>query len=272
MSFLNPARLVIEVEYLTEVRIVTRDRFPDGVAEHLKWYVYRLIDPRNGDTFYVGKGQGDRVFEHARGLDVVERDELLPAKLERIRRIRAAGLEVGHVIHRHGLASQNVAYQVEAAVIDAYPGLTNQVSGHGSGDFGSRHVEEIISEYAGEEFQVEEDLMLISIGVTYYQLDDPYDAVRFAWKVSQSRAERCNLVLARHRGLVVGAYRPTKWLPATRENFSDLASRRDFDDAPDRLGFVGDRADDVWDKYVGRRVPERFPLTQNAIRYLKAGT
>jgi len=251
---------------------VTRDRFPDGVTEHLKWYVYRLIDPRNGDTFYVGKGQGNRVFEHAKGLGVVEEGDLLPAKLERIRRIRAAGLEVGHVIHRYGLSTSALAYEVEAAVIDAYPGLTNQVSGHGSGDFGSRHVEEIINEYAGEEFQVEEDLMLISIGVTYYQLGDPYDAVRFAWKVNQSRAERYNLVLARHGGLCVGAYRPLRWLPATLENFSDLASRRDIDENPDRLGFVGNRADDVWDKYVGKRVPERFPRTQNAIRYLKAGT
>jgi hypothetical protein len=36
--------------------------FPPGVAEKLKTYVYRLIDPRNGETFYVGKGKGDRVF------------------------------------------------------------------------------------------------------------------------------------------------------------------------------------------------------------------
>lgn len=255
---------------------MTRDQFPDGVAEHLKWYVYRLIDPRNGDTFYVGKGQGNKVFEHARGLQVVEAGDLLTAKLERIREIRAAGLEVGHVIHRHGLGTQTLAYEVEAAVIDAYPGLTNQVSGHGSGDYGSRHVEEIINEYAGEEFQLEEDLMLISIGVYYYRRDDPYDAVRFAWKLNRSRAEQHRLVLARVRGLVVGAYRPTKWIPATRENFADLSNRYDdfgdIDELPGKLGFVGEPAEDVWDNYVGKRVPERFPRTQNAIRYLKAGT
>lgn len=43
------------------------DAFPAGVAEKLKTYVYRLIDPRNGETFYVGKGRGDRVFAHVRG-------------------------------------------------------------------------------------------------------------------------------------------------------------------------------------------------------------
>ena len=38
------------------------DSFPRGVAERLNWYVYRLTDPRNGETFYIGKGKGDRIF------------------------------------------------------------------------------------------------------------------------------------------------------------------------------------------------------------------
>ena len=42
------------------------DSFPADVARRLKTYVYRLIDPRNGETFYVGKGQGNRVFAHIR--------------------------------------------------------------------------------------------------------------------------------------------------------------------------------------------------------------
>ncbi len=43
------------------------NEFPPGVIEHLGWYVYRLIDPRDGSTFYVGKGKGNRVFAHMRG-------------------------------------------------------------------------------------------------------------------------------------------------------------------------------------------------------------
>ena len=34
------------------------DSFPPEVVQALGHYVYRLIDPRNGETFYVGKGQG----------------------------------------------------------------------------------------------------------------------------------------------------------------------------------------------------------------------
>ena len=39
-------------------------KFSPEVAKELKYYVYRLIDPRNGQTFYVGKGKNNRVFAH----------------------------------------------------------------------------------------------------------------------------------------------------------------------------------------------------------------
>lgn len=42
--------------------------FPSEVFDKLGYYVYRLIDPRNGDTFYVGKGQRNRVFDHIKGV------------------------------------------------------------------------------------------------------------------------------------------------------------------------------------------------------------
>ncbi len=54
-------------------------------------YVHRLIDPRNGETFYVGKGQGNRVFAHIHE----QVDEGDPSnKLKRIRDIHLAGFEV----------------------------------------------------------------------------------------------------------------------------------------------------------------------------------
>ena len=33
-------------------------KFNNEVIEQLDNYVYRLIDPRNGNTFYVGRGKG----------------------------------------------------------------------------------------------------------------------------------------------------------------------------------------------------------------------
>ena len=51
-----------------------RDHFSPGIAEFLGWYVYPLIDPRNGETFYVGKGLGDRLFQHV-GEALIEQDD-----------------------------------------------------------------------------------------------------------------------------------------------------------------------------------------------------
>ena len=39
-------------------------KFPNEVIEKLQYYVFRLIDPRHGETFYVGKGKGNCVFNH----------------------------------------------------------------------------------------------------------------------------------------------------------------------------------------------------------------
>ena len=99
------------------------EAFPIEVHAHLKWYLYRLIDPRNGNTFYIGKGQKDRVFEHARGAlqeEAQNENGAMGLKNGLIQGIKLAGLEVLHVIHRHGLESAELAYEVEAALIDAY--------------------------------------------------------------------------------------------------------------------------------------------------------
>src|ERR1700689_370179 len=105
-------------------------RFSHGVADKLKFYVYRLIDPRDGTTFYVGRGQGNRVFDHAAGRPALtESEDTEGLKLKAIRDIRMAGLEVEHVIHRHGM-NEGCAREVEAALIDAYPGLTNIQPGY----------------------------------------------------------------------------------------------------------------------------------------------
>lgn len=242
-----------------------RTRFPAGVADQLGYYVYRLIDPRNGETFYVGKGSGDRVFQHANGeLRAAPQDNgLLDPKLQRIRDIRAAGLEVGHVIHRHGIKDAETAYEIEAAVIDAYPGLTNRVGGH-TNDFGVAHVQELIAVYAAEPFEVAHRLLLVSIGNSYDEGKSVYDAVRYAWALDPERAGRADFVLAHVQGLVKGVFKPTKWMEATKQNFPA------FEPAPGRWGFEGDEADEpIRIQYVGKRVPDEYRPkgAANPIRY-----
>jgi hypothetical protein len=76
--------------------------FPQDVIDKIGNYVYRLIDPRNGEIFYIGKGKDNRVFDHVYGtMKDRDPDSDLSYKEQRIMDIRNAGLEVLHIIHRH---------------------------------------------------------------------------------------------------------------------------------------------------------------------------
>ena len=235
------------------------EAFPIGVTEKLKSYVYRLIDPRNGETFYVGKGMGDRVFSHINAQ--VEGDDL-GNKLRRIREIRLSGFEVGHVIHRHGM-DDKTAFEVEAALIDAYPGLTNLACGSGSNDYGAMHAREIISRYCAEPAVFQHKAVLISINRSATELS-LYDATRFAWKMSKSRALQAEVILATRQGLIVGAFVAHDWLEASATNFPGRA------DAKGRIGFVGEAAPEaIQVLYVGKRVPDEYRGKRGAANPIK---
>jgi hypothetical protein len=237
------------------------ESFPEEVARQLKTYVYRLIDPRNGETFYVGKGQGNRVFSHIRAEQSLEGDEL-DNRLKRIHEIRLAGLEVGHVIHRHGMDDET-ASEVEAALIDAYPGLTNIASGAGSSDYGVMHAEEIIRRYSAEPAVFRHKAILISVNRSATETS-LYEATRFAWKVSKSKASQAEVILPTVHGLIVGAFVADAWLEATSDNFPGR------EDIPGRLGFIGHEASrEIKDLYVGKRVPDKYRKrgAANPIRY-----
>src|ERR1700691_5861337 len=90
------------------------NEFPQSVIEKGGNYVYTLADPPSGKVFYVGKGQGNRVFAHAQ--------EALPIQAQRtswsgIRRIKASGAAVQYMIVRHGMTA-SAALEVESALID----------------------------------------------------------------------------------------------------------------------------------------------------------
>lgn len=232
--------------------------FPPGVAEKLKTYVYRLIDPRNGETFYLGKGQGDRIFAHIR--EQVEEDDP-NNKLRRIRDIHLAGFEVAHVIHRHGM-DDRTALEVEAALIDAYPGLTNIAGGFGS-DYGAMHAREIIQRYAAQPAVFQHKAMLISVNRSAAQTS-LYEATRYAWKVRLSKAQQADVILATLQGLIVGAFTAQEWLPATSANFPGR------EDVPGRFGFVGEEAPPgIGGLYIGKRVPDEYRKrgSANPIKY-----
>jgi hypothetical protein len=227
-------------------------QIPEEVSERLGLYVYRLVDPRNGETFYVGKGRGSRVLQHVRGaLGKAEPSD----KIERIREIRDANLEVGHVLHRHGITDEAVAFEVEAAVMECFPAAHNLARGHRSAERGCAHLDQLIERYAAREFLVDQPLLLISIGRYEARAERSlYDQVRGCWKITEKYAQRARLVLGHQRGLVKGVFVPDQWLPATAQDFPWLP-----DDEPGRIGFVGHEASpEIAGRYMRKRVPERY--------------
>ncbi|MCC5960841.1 MAG: hypothetical protein JJU08_16020 [Rhodobacteraceae bacterium] len=237
--------------------------FPAGVADKVGYYVYRLIDPRNGETFYVGKGAGNRVFDHANGAvssdgsDEDDGDHTDPhsAKLDRIQDIRNAGLGVLYVIHRHELSRETV-FEVEAAVMDCFPGLSNIQGGHGSATKGPMSVYEIIDKYALPEVEYEPAESLVLINVNGIQDQSTPEAIyhrtRFSWRIDVSKAKRAQYVLAVVRGVVKGAFIADTWLNATYTNFPEHLAEGQAVEG--RKGFIGREAPShIWDKFVGTR-------------------
>lgn len=240
--------------------------FPQDVQERLNVYVYRLIDPRSGSTFYVGKGINNRVFGHL-NCNIGQDEDFVSAKQSVIQSIRNSGLEPIVVIHRHGMDDET-AKEVEAALIDAYQQLTNIQAGVGSNDFGPRTVYEILREYSSKEIEIAEGHKLLFITIGNGGENDGiglYDRVRLAWRVNFERARRATHVLAIRNGIVMEVYSNLCWAPATSANFPILNN-----DIPGRFGFSGEVAP-IPDRelYLNRRIPSDYRLrgASNPIRY-----
>jgi hypothetical protein len=241
------------------------NNFSETVGKKLGHYVYRLIDPRNGITFYVGRGRRDRVFSHAGGHQKpTDYEDEGTLKLRTIWAIKSAGFEVEHVIHRHGM-DEPTAKEVEAALIDAYPGLTNVQVGYDS-DRGVMHAEEIIQLYEAPKAEFKHKLILINVNQTGAN-EDPYDAARYAWRIAPNRANKADFVLPVRKGLIIAAFKVVgNWLPATPKNFPDVSRVGRAGPREGRYGFRGFEApDEIKHLYLQRRAPK---FHGNPVKYV----
>lgn len=237
-------------------------KFSHEVCKRLDYYVYRLIDPRTGQTFYVGKGKNNRVFAHAhdalkdyegQNYFIQKEDDDLSAKVKQIRSIHDAGLEVIMVIHRWGL-DEDTAFEVEAALIDAYAGLTNQQLGHGSSR-GVANVQTIQQVLSLEEFDdsnaLDNEYIIIKIKQDSLDLHsgDIYDTARSAWAVNLQRAQAYKYILVSLYGEVIAIFKNAQW-----ELCPTVAGRYEFDAVP-----VDPKTDtNIIDRYLHKLLPERY--------------
>ncbi len=190
--------------------------FKQSVIEGLKCYVYALVDPRDNHIFYVGKGSGNRVYQHAQAAIV---DDSKSLKLSIIRNIKDLGLEVKYYIIRHNLTEEE-AYLVESSIIDllTYPAfnkeniLTNLVSGHHQWDEGIKTDTEINTLYNCPKIEpiTGDKLLLVSLNKSYnqsnahgvYRRANDYESARKYWAISSYKANKIDYILGVYRGIV----------------------------------------------------------------------
>jgi hypothetical protein len=225
--------------------------FSPATVEAIGSYVYALTDA-DDRIFYVGKGQGNRVFQHVEEVRrLVENgpdgllaqpeaddadDSGMGPKRQRIAELLRAGSPPRMYIIREGLTLEQ-ALLVEAALISVLDwqlgeALTNQVAGHGTAHFGLKTVEELEAT-KGEPFRLtdlpdlaeSEEVVAINVnrrwGEVIAERSTLLDISKGRWKLSKSRAERCRFAIIHANGIVRGVFRIKGWVgPDAEGRFS----------------------------------------------------
>lgn len=229
-------------------------RIPQAVQEALGYYVYRLVDPRDGKTFYVGKGTGERVLQH--GWDAVAAD--IPTDKQRqINEIRAAGLEELVIIQRYGL-NEETAFAIEAALIDVLPGLTNMVAGHGR-EFTAVPLMDLIAHFQPRQANITVPAILIRVQREWRPDLTPaalYERTRRYWKANpEARRPTPTHALAVANGLVREVYRIERW-----EEYRSWPEDRDLTREDGAAEVWTEDQNDLRSGFVGWPCPEQGPL------------
>ena len=254
----------------TEAGLMYIDHFSNATISRLRSYVYIYSDPITGKPFYVGKGKGDRVFDHLSDTSESE-------KARKIQSLRSQKLEPLIEILVHGVDDET-ALKVEAAAIDliGIENLTNRQRGYQSSTYGKIEASMLEARYNYQELcldDFEENAILIRINQVYRNdMNDGelYDATRSCWKINIEKARNYPYVMAVYDGIIMEVYRAEAWLPAG----STMLHTRKLtpEGMRGRYEFVGSIADEsISDKYKNKLVSSLFRVgDQNPIRYVKS--
>ena len=228
------------------------NHFSPPTRHRLKNYVYALVDPRTNLVFYVGKGLGNRCFNH-----LIAGSE--QPKGKQINEIKDAGLKVKIYILTDGWDTKAEAHKLETPFMQLFKignfdmnslgGLTNLVSGHHVEDWGIRTVEEVEARYNPEERRItEEDFtdgeaLIVKLSKSYKLGGDTKHAAQYAWRVCSKRIKNVKYVMAVYKGIIMDVFEPESWHIVEKQ--------------PSKHYWLGDRTLDqkVLDKYVGRVWP-----------------
>lgn len=234
--------------------------FDENTIQQLKSYVYLLLDPITDEPFYVGKGKGNRVFEHVKcALELETQND----KYDEIRKVHSRGNEVKHLIVRHGLTDK-VAFELEAALIDTFkyiPKFKDFIKGNIQGGINSIEKGlmtsgEIKRLYNAEAlYEIGGDCVIININKSYKRGSGEnaiFDATKEIWDIKENRRNKIKFVLSEYKGLIVEVFKVEKWYGKERYYNSNA---KKAGQTYMGYGFDGEVADDsIRKKYINKSV------------------
>ncbi len=220
--------------------------FSQTTIEELNCYVYALRDETTNKIVYVGKGQGNRVFESLRAKSEVHGNKL-----------------TAHIV-RHKL-TENEAEMLEAATMSLLRYVSfsdlkfNIQDGIYNKDLGMNSVEGIEMQYNAPEIDEKDfkhDVLVISINKSMHESrgdGDPspvkiYENTRKAWVLDKEKAKKVKYVMAKHNGVIKEIYEAEEWEP-----YPEGEGKKP------RWGFVGDvvKNPEVREFYIGKKISKR---------------
>lgn len=223
--------------------------FDNKTSEYLEYYVYALIHPTTDKPFYIGKGIGNRLFNHKHCALNTEDSSL---KLDIIREITSSNLEVKHIVIRHGLTEKE-AFEVEASLIDLgnYIGfdLSNIMDGHYAENRGLMTSDEIIRRYNAKPLEaLLHPAIIININKKYSRgnsSEDIYLATKQAWVVGEQKRNITKFALSEYAGIIIEVFEIKEWYNVVTED-----NKRN-----NRWGFSGVVAsDEVRNLYINKSI------------------
>jgi len=239
-------------------------KFTNEVISEIKSYVYIYTNPNTKKVFYIGKGQGNRCFEH-----LEENSE--SNKVKEINDLKNNGQIPIIELLRYGL-TDNEASLIESSLIDfvGLDKLTNKVRGLHSKSFGRTSIDDINIKYTADEVTVTDNVIAITINKLFYSNiteEELYEATRGIWKLGE-RKTKAKFAFAVFQGVVREVFEINQWYKSgtlkynTRDSseFSEM-KRWEFD------GKVA--SDNIRNKYIKKSIKSYITQgSQNPIKYI----
>jgi len=165
---------------------------------------------------------------------------------------------------------EKTSYEVEAALIEAYPSLTNLAGGHHNEEHGCAHAEELITKYRLEEAPLDEQFIAININRSIEERTSIYEATNWCWKIAEWRRNKKTPVVAHTAGIIKGVFEVLQWCRADDKSFE---SKKILETNPEKIkerwGFHGSSASErLMQRYLNKRLPKAKRGQASPLRFM----